>query len=135
MNKESILVGIIGLLVGVVVTWATATIAVNSNNTGIMGMMGMNTGMMEDMMHGNEDMGVMDSLRGKTGDDFDKAFLAEMISHHQGAIDMAYLAKTNARHDEIKTMAEDIITTQTDEINQMQLWQTQWGYRASRYTE
>lgn len=65
-------------------------------------------------------------LEGKTGDAFDQAFLAEMIVHHQGAIDMARLAQSNAKHQEIKTLADNIITAQINEIAQMKLWLKAW---------
>lgn len=83
-------------------------------------------------MH-NESMGVsgamdemMQGLAGKTGDDFDKAFLSEMIMHHEGAVTMAEAALKNATHEEIKTMAHAIISAQTTEIKQMQDWQKAW---------
>lgn len=76
---------------------------------------------MDDMMK-NMNAG----LQGKTGDAFDKEFVAEMIVHHQGAIDMAKLALTNAKHAEIKTLANAIIAAQTKEITQMKAWQTSW---------
>jgi len=86
-----------------------------------------------EMMHGGMHSGMqaeMDSmmagLAGKTGDDFDKAFLAEMIMHHKGAVDMAEAALQNAKHDEIKQMADAIISAQTNEINQMKSWQEAW---------
>lgn len=66
------------------------------------------------------------SLRDKNGDAFDRAFIAEMIIHHQGAIDMARLALTQAKHQEIKDLAEDIISAQTREISQMEAWQASW---------
>lgn len=69
-----------------------------------------------------------DGLKGKTGDEFDKAFISQMIEHHEGAVVMAVQARQDARHDEIKAMAEDIISAQTREINQMKNWQKQWGY-------
>jgi uncharacterized protein (DUF305 family) len=72
-----------------------------------------------------------DALKTKTGYDFDKLFLSEMIEHHQGAIDMAKLAKTNAKHDEIKKMADDIISAQSKEIDMMQGWQSDWGYKTA----
>ena len=34
-------------------------------------------------------------LKNKTGDDFDKAFIEQMIIHHQGAIEMATLVLLN----------------------------------------
>ena len=67
-------------------------------------------------------------LKGLSGDGFDKAFLSMMIDHHQGAIDMAKQAQQSAKHDEIKTMANDIISAQNREIEQMKAWQKQWGY-------
>jgi uncharacterized protein (DUF305 family) len=70
-----------------------------------------------------------DDLKNKTGDDFDKAFISSMIEHHQGAIDMAKLAEKNAKHDEIKNMSNDIMAAQSKEIDMMQNWQTQWGYK------
>jgi uncharacterized protein (DUF305 family) len=70
-------------------------------------------------------------LKGKTGDTFDKAFINEMIAHHQGAVDMANLALTNANHQEVKDLAKDIISAQTAEITQMKDWQSQWGYTSS----
>lgn len=68
------------------------------------------------------------SLKGKTGDDFDKAFLNEMIAHHKGAVAMAQLAAKHAKHNEVKQLSTDIITAQNKEITEMILWQTQWGY-------
>lgn len=136
MNKESMLHGIIGLLTGLVIAGFTATAAVYSHGQGTMHMKCMHphngTGR-NHMMH-DDDMSMGDMtthLKGKTGDDFDKAFLSEMIEHHQGAIDMANLAKQNAKHDEIKNLANDIVAAQTKEINDMQSWQQGWNYGSS----
>jgi uncharacterized protein (DUF305 family) len=75
------------------------------------------SGMMDDMMSG---------LYGKTGDAFDKAFLEEMIVHHDGAVLMAQEALRNAKHQEIKDMASAIISAQTSEISQMKGWLKSW---------
>jgi uncharacterized protein (DUF305 family) len=72
---------------------------------------------MDDMMAG---------LSGKTGDEFDKAFLSEMIMHHEGAVAMAQVALRDAKHQEIKNMANDIISAQTQEISQMRIWLKNW---------
>ena len=69
-------------------------------------------------------------LVGLSGDNFDKKFIENMIVHHEGAIEMAQQARLNAKHDEIKQMAEAIISAQSDEINKMKDWQKQWGYEA-----
>jgi uncharacterized protein (DUF305 family) len=71
---------------------------------------------------------MMSELKGKTGDDFDKAFIEMMIPHHQGAIDMARAAQQSAKHQEIKNMADDIISAQQSEIDMMRGWQKSWGY-------
>ncbi|OGG41359.1 hypothetical protein A2837_02475 [Candidatus Kaiserbacteria bacterium RIFCSPHIGHO2_01_FULL_46_22] len=70
--------------------------------------------------------GMMRGLEGKTGDEFDQAFLAEMVMHHEGAVEMAKAALENGKHEEIKTMANAIISAQTTEIKQMQDWQKSW---------
>lgn len=136
MKKETIMVGVIGLLVGVVITGFTAGQAVNNNNTGMMQMMGMNTTktQQQGMMKENSGMSMDDmntQLETKSGDDFDKAFLDMMIVHHQGAIDMADLAATRANHEEVKTLSKAIIIAQNKEIADMQQWQMDWGYKST----
>lgn len=74
---------------------------------------------------------MMSQLNGKSGDAFDKAFLTQMMMHHQEAIDMAKPAATNASHEDVKTIASNIITAQTKEVNQMMGWQAEWGYATS----
>jgi len=75
------------------------------------------------------DMSMMSSsLKGLKGDEFDKRFISEMVTHHEGAVDMAELALTNAKHQEVKTMAQNIISAQTKEIDEMQTWQKNWHY-------
>jgi len=137
MNKE-ILYGIIGLLVGVVIAIIFTSYNVNNNNSSMMRMMGINTRNVmgdDENTDGRDMMGMgssmtdmMDTLEEKTGDTFDKAFISSMIIHHQGAIEMAQEAKNNAKHDEIKNLAGDIIKAQTAEIKQMRQWQSDWGY-------
>jgi uncharacterized protein (DUF305 family) len=71
------------------------------------------------------------SLQDKTGDAYDKAFIAHMIEHHESAVEMAELSKQNAKHQEIKDLSEAIVKNQAAEINQMKQWQTDWGYDES----
>jgi uncharacterized protein (DUF305 family) len=58
---------------------------------------------------------------------YDAQFIDSMIAHHQGAIDMAeqVLAEPEARQ-ELKTLAENIITAQEAEIEQMRQWREAW---------
>lgn len=135
MQSQSIMYGVIGLLAGILVAIFVASSSVNSSNAGMMRMMGIRTNNMNmealDGADSHMGMSMSDmsaSLKNKSGDTFDRAFIAEMIDHHQGAIDMAKLAKQNAKHDEIKNLADDIIVAQTKEISQMKQWRAEWGY-------
>ncbi|USN97307.1 MAG: DUF305 domain-containing protein [Candidatus Nomurabacteria bacterium] len=67
-------------------------------------------------------------LKGKKGDDLDKQFITDMSIHHSGALEMAQLALTNAKHVEIKDFANRIITAQTKEIIDMTDWAAAWNY-------
>jgi uncharacterized protein (DUF305 family) len=130
MKKKTIIIAASTFIIGIVLSGAVASYAVNGNNTGMMNMYAIHG----DTSHSASSMSMDEmttDLKGKTGDDFDKAFVAEMITHHQGAIDMANLALTNAKHQEVKDLAETIITAQTSEITQMKNWQTQWGYTSN----
>lgn len=124
MDTKILLVAFVALLIGVGGGYVIA-----GNNTPERDEHMMGSG---DMMH-NDSMGMsgamddmMQGLSGKSGDDFDKAFLSEMIMHHEGAVAMAEAALKNAKHEEIKQMANAIISAQTTEIKQMKDWQTAW---------
>lgn len=129
-NKNTIIV-VLGLILAVGVGYVSGTMANRSDRDDYQGggMHRMANGEM--MRNGGMDMqGMMSSmsasLRGKSGDDFDKVFLGEMIVHHQGAVEMAQLALTSAKHQEIKDLAAAIITAQNKEIADMQSWSKGW---------
>lgn len=77
----------------------------------------------------NDMAGMTDQLKNLTGDDFDKKFLELMIEHHQSAIDMARPGEANAQHQEVKALTKAIVSDQSKEIDQMQTWQNDWGYK------
>ena len=135
MNKESILYGVVGLLAGVVITGFAAGQAVNNNHLVMMRMMGVDTNNSQRQLvtnHGTMSMVEMTKqLEGISGDDYDKAFIEMMITHHQGAIDMANLSEARAKHDEIKQLSKDIITAQEKEIAEMKQWQKDWNYSSN----
>ncbi len=56
----------------------------------------------------------------------DRQFIDMMVPHHQGAVEMAKIAQTRAEHPEIKTLAGNIIASQTNEIGQMKQWRAMW---------
>lgn len=76
--------------------------------------------LMDHSMGDNGMMGMddMSALEAATGNEFDVLFLAGMIAHHEGAIDMTNPV-ANSTNMEVKTLAENIITSQTAEIAEM----------------
>ena len=81
----------------------------------------------ENSMH----MGMMgndtDMTRLEKAKDFDKAFVEEMIPHHQMAVMMATMLKNGTKRPEMTKLADDIITAQNREIEQMRGWLRDWG--------
>ena len=72
-------------------------------------------------MGGQEDMTVLENAT-----DFDKAFIEEMIPHHQLAIMMANMLLSGTDRAEMQQLAKNIIDSQSKEIQQMQGWYAQW---------
>lgn len=107
MKKEPMLYGVIGLLIGVILTGFVAGYSVNHGYGGMMQMMGVN----------NDHM---------NSSNIDKQFIEQMIPHHESAIAMAKLALQKTKHEEVKTLANSIITSQTAEINTMKQWYKDW---------
>lgn len=132
MENKNILYGIIGLLAGLLIMGAFTSFGSHRNwnersQNSMMhqmpdGSMMTNTGMdMDSMM---KEMSA--SLEGKSGDTFDKAFLSEMIVHHEGAVVMAKQVLATSKRPELIKLANDIISAQTKEIEMMKSWQSAW---------
>lgn len=58
--------------------------------------------------------------------EFDLRFINAMIPHHEGAIVMAKDALAKSQRPEIKQLANDILTSQQAEIEQMKQWRKAW---------
>lgn len=133
MKNTNILYGIVGLVLGLVIASGYYSYDQGKNNDRGYSMrdgahkmadgtfMNNNESHMENMM---QDM--MAALEGKTGDDFDKEFLAEMIVHHQGAVEMARAVLSTSKRPELIKLANEIISAQTKEIGMMGDWQKTW---------
>jgi hypothetical protein len=61
----------------------------------------------------------MAMLEQATGAEFDALFLAHMIQHHEGAIDMANDVLATTKNDDVAALATAIVAAQTAEIDEM----------------
>jgi uncharacterized protein (DUF305 family) len=57
---------------------------------------------------------------------FDQQFIDMMVPHHQGAVEMAQIARERSQRPEIRALADMIIASQTDEIAQLKGWRRSW---------
>ncbi len=81
-------------------------------------MMAMSPEQMQTMMM-KGDLGAADAQ-------FDLRFINAMIPHHEGAITMAQDVLAKSKHPEIKQLAQEIVTSQQKEIDQMTQWRKAW---------
>jgi uncharacterized protein (DUF305 family) len=89
---------------------------VNDHMNHDMGTMPEGTSDMPGMMSAEE----MDELENADDDDFQKLWLEMMIRHHRGAIDMAEAEVDDGRYEPAVVMAKSIISSQEEEIEQME---------------
>ena len=68
---------------------------------------------------GMVDAATMAKLESLNGTEFDKLWLESMISHHQGAVEMAKAEIANGENADAKGLANNIVDTQQAEIGQM----------------
>jgi uncharacterized protein (DUF305 family) len=138
MNKTVVVGGLIGLVVGLSVGYAFG-ISVMPHR-GFMGGFTDGKAMYEEMeehmyedseirgdgamMHAMDEM--MLGFRGKSGAQFEEAFLRGMIVHHLGAIEMAEQLLEETERPELLEMANAIIDAQTTEVNMMRGWLETW---------
>ncbi len=74
-----------------------------------------------------EGMGMtMDPQELATQEPFDKAFIDNMIPHHESAIEMAQVALEESENPEIREIAGAIVNAQEREIEQMRSWRDEW---------
>jgi uncharacterized protein (DUF305 family) len=72
------------------------------------------------------DMSMMESFWKLPPQRLEVVFMSQMIPHHQSAIEMAKLVPERAAHQELKDLAQNVITSQSSEIDQMNSWLSSW---------
>jgi uncharacterized protein (DUF305 family) len=99
--------------------WGTPMPSVTPGMTPSMhGMVPSSGGMMRSMpgMMPQPDMSMM---MDRHGVEFDRMFLQEMITHHQGAVDLAKIEQSSGVNPDAKQLAKSIESSQTAQITQM----------------
>lgn len=112
MNIKNIITILILLIIGFIIGFLIAPKSVSNEHYGA--------------MHHAMDMMTM-NLQGLSGPEFDKAFLNEMILHHEGAVDMAEMVLEQSQNETLRAFAQEIIDVQSSEIDQMNQWLTEWS--------
>jgi len=78
------------------------------------GMKGMDHSKME-----HNSGGMASGMLMENGKYSDKRFIDAMVPHHQGAVEMAEVALKNTGHEEIEQLAQNIVSTQEAEIEEL----------------
>ncbi len=63
-----------------------------------------------------------------TGEAYDEAYIADMLAHHEGALNMSEMVSAGTKRSELIQLAQTIMQTQSQELMKMQTWQQEWGY-------
>jgi len=132
MKKNVLVIGLLALIIGLFVGYTLAPRTMMDKET----MVEVHEEM-EDMMEHDEDVfadgamqhsmdEMMRGLKGKTGEEYEKAFLEMMIVHHIGAIKMAEELLEETDRPELVKMANDIISVQNQEVDMMKAWLSEW---------
>jgi uncharacterized protein (DUF305 family) len=110
-NNNNLLYAMVGAVIGGALGWFSISTGVQSNNYGMMRMMGFSS---------------LNRINDSQSSVIDAHFIEQMIPHHEDAITMSKLALTKARRPEIKQLAQNIIQSQGKEITQMKDWYQLW---------
>jgi uncharacterized protein (DUF305 family) len=78
------------------------------------------------MAHMDGMSGDASALKSVSAAEFDREFIEQMIPHHEMAIMMAQMLQASTGRGEMKTLAGNIITSQSREIDMMRSWLTSW---------
>jgi uncharacterized protein (DUF305 family) len=89
-------------------------------------------GMVGRGMMGGQDVTTLSKL---SGDAFDRAFIEQMVPHHQMGVHMATMTLPQSTHPELQGLLQSIVATQSAEIAQMQRWYQAWYGAAAPSTQ
>lgn len=84
------------------------------------------SGMKHDDMDKMNMTPMADTLKGKSGDEFEAAYLGMLIMHHQAGVKMANLALEKASSSQLKQMMEEEKSDQEADIDKMTGWLKEW---------
>jgi uncharacterized protein (DUF305 family) len=68
----------------------------------------------------------MEKMMAMSSEEFEIAFMEEMIRHHEGAIREAEQCLKRAYHEDLIDLCQNIIETQSAEIAEMEAWLCEW---------
>jgi uncharacterized protein (DUF305 family) len=90
--------------------------------------LGLTFAQMDDMNMGEMHMPMqsMAALENLSGQDFDIAYMSQMIEHHKGALEMAEAALEASENEDVRGAAQKIIDAQSAEITQLTDWLSSW---------
>ncbi|CAN5692212.1 hypothetical protein BH11PAT2_BH11PAT2_04680 [soil metagenome] len=77
-------------------------------------------------MHEGDQDKTLEELKSLSGSAKDQAYLKDMIAHHQAAVDMSKALLESTKRPELKDLANNVIATQSQEIESMKLWLREW---------
>ena len=108
-------------------SWAPGSSWGWQNGRGMGGPLGMGAGMgMGGMGMQGMGMGGTNLAALRQAPDFDRAFIEQMIPHHQMGVMMASMAQTNSQHPQLRAMQQAMVKAQSREIEQMSQWYRSW---------
>jgi len=103
-------------------SWLTALVLLASPGLAFAAGMVMGSDADKALMDVNDKMTA--AMKTEPTGDADKDFVAMMIPHHQGAVDMAEVELKYGKDPAILKLARTIVSSQEKEIAQMKAWQT-----------
>lgn len=133
-TQSTLIIGLLALIAGLLIGHFSGGGWAPYRSAGLSGTM---YNEMQEHMYGDEVIDedgamlhMMDEMmlvgRGQTGAAYEEAFLRGMIVHHIGAIRMAEELLKQTKRPELIQLANNIITSQSAEVDQMKGWLAAW---------